>query len=75
MPLSRFPLANCSPFLCGTDGGPAGALDRSFLAPAHSWWRRVSLWLFASCLGPTFVMNTANSNTAVYNKVCNGVSW
>ena len=74
MPLSRFPLANCSPFLCDRDGGPAGALDRSFLAPAHSWWRRVSLWLFASCLGPTFIMNIANSNTAVYNNVCNGVT-
>lgn len=74
MPLSRFPLANCPPFLCGTEGGSAGALDRRFPALAQSWWRRALLRLFVSCFGPAFVMNIANSNTSVYNNVCNGVA-
>ena len=74
MPLSRFSLANCPLFLCEGDGESAVALDRSFPAPAPSWWRRALLRLFVSCFGPAFVMNIANSNTSVYNNVCNGVA-
>jgi hypothetical protein len=74
MPLSRSPLANGSPLLCVRGSGPVGALDRRFPALAQSWWRRVLPQLFVSCFGPSFVMNIANSNTAVYNNVCNGVA-
>jgi len=73
MPLSRSPLANCSPLLCVRGGGIVSALDRSFLAPAESWWRGVSRWLFGGCVGPRLPVNIANSSTVVHNDVCNGV--